>query len=95
MKRDKLVVFWSKREKDFLIRYPRSCDGHLAYGVFCSERRRPNYQRNAENPTPWEWDPSFVKELEARGYDTTTLRFSVQRKASASTVERQLRRGQR
>jgi hypothetical protein len=76
MNRNKLVVFWSKREQDFLFRYPRSADGHLAYGAFCGER-----MRFAPGQTPpFDFDPSFVKELETRGYDLTTLRFSVERK---------------
>lgn len=75
-KRQKLVVFWSKREQDFLIRFPRSADGHLAHHVLLSERMHV-----APNQTPpWDFDPSFVKELEARGYDTTTLRFEVTRR---------------
>lgn len=79
MNRNKLVVFWSKREQDFLIRYPRSCDGSLAYGHFCAKRLR---RAPGETP-PWDFDPSFVKELEARGYDTQTLRFSVERRKPA------------
>lgn len=73
MKRDKLVVFWSKREQDFLIRYPRSCDGHLAYAAFCSETNRT-------------FGRSFVEELKSRGYDLTTLRFSVERKKESPHV---------
>lgn len=71
-KPDKLVVFWSKREQDFLIRFPTKPDGHLAHYVFNCEHPRPN----------GEWTPSFVAELERRGYDTKTLRFSVERKES-------------
>jgi hypothetical protein len=76
MTRNKLVVFWSKREDDFLIRYPRSPDGHLAYGHFCAERQRYDY--TTRGPV---FDPSFVQELEHRGYDVKTLRFSVELKA--------------
>lgn len=72
---DKLVVFWSKREGDFLIRYPSGPDGHLACRHFCSERQRWDY-----NTRQVVFDRSFVAELEARGYDTKTLRFSVRRK---------------
>jgi hypothetical protein len=63
-----------------VIRYPRSCDGHLAHNVFCADRMRSNWHPTPENPYPWDFDPSFVKELEARGYDVTTLRCSVERK---------------
>jgi hypothetical protein len=79
---DKLVVFWSKRERDFMFRYPRSWDGGYAHTVFCSERPRVVWgdELKANGGFPIAWDPSFVKELEARGYDTTTLRFEVQRR---------------
>jgi hypothetical protein len=80
---DKLVVFWSKREKDFLFRFPRSADGHYVNSVFCSDRPRVLYtraEREDNGGSPVAYDPSFVKELERRGYDTTTLRFSVQRR---------------
>jgi hypothetical protein len=89
MKQDKkLVVFWSKRENDFLIRYPRSCDGHLAYGVFCGDRMRlATAAEQREHNLRWDFDPSFVKELEARGYDTTTLRFECKRRPQAPTPD--------
>jgi hypothetical protein len=81
--RNKLVVFWSRREQDFLIRFPRSADGHLAYGMFCGDRLR---RAPGENP-PWDFDLSFVKELERRGYDLTTLRFSIERKPTDEAQE--------
>lgn len=56
MKRDKLVTFWSKRERDFMTRWPRyKADAFLMHGII----------------------RDLVPELEKRGYDTTTLRFSV------------------
>jgi hypothetical protein len=55
-----LKANWSKRERDVMIHYPRSPDGHWLAGVF---------------------DKSFVDELDRRGYDVTTLRFSVKSKA--------------
>ncbi len=41
-------------------------DGHLLYNLLC--------YRSLDR------DVSFVEELERRGYDTTTLRFSVRKK---------------
>lgn len=78
---DVLSVRWSDREEDFVIRYPRRPDGHLAYGIFCADRMRSNPGwKNRLGESPWDFDPSFVKELEARGYDLTTLQFSVRLK---------------
>jgi len=67
-----LHVRWSKKQKDVMIKYPRSPDGHLAFGVLCSKRATPNFKL----PFGVEWLPSFTDELEARGYDITTLKLS-------------------
>ena len=72
---DVLSVRWSKSEDDFVIYYPRSCDGHLVHHAFCGERMR----FEAGNKPPFDFDPSFISELKARGYDVRTLRFSVKR----------------
>lgn len=67
-----LVVKWSKKENDLLIGGPNGPDRHLTHGFF--------------NRTPiLTWDgkvayENFVKELENRGYDITTLKFSIKRK---------------
>jgi hypothetical protein len=66
-----LSVYWSKRENDVMFNYPdgpqTKTDGHLLHVRFNS---------------PWRWhdgqeSPDLVKELESRGYDVKTLRFSV------------------
>ena len=75
-----LVVFWNPRENDFTICYPRSSDGHYAHTVFCSERIA---WRPVEGVV---FDPPFVKELERRGYDLKTLRFSIERKPARATT---------
>jgi hypothetical protein len=66
----KLTMRWSKREQDFVIDSPARPDGHLLHVVLNCERW--NYEGRRE--------PSLVAELDRRGYDTSTLRFSVQRK---------------
>lgn len=60
----KLTYKWSKKEKDFLIHYPRKCDGHLVHGFFSG------YMNGKE----------FMEELEKRGYDLKTLKFEVKEK---------------
>ena len=66
-----LIVKWSKRERDLMIGGPRGCDRHLThYALNC-----------VPGPTK-PGDLSFVDELEKRGYDITTLRFSVMRAES-------------
>lgn len=60
----KLTYKWSKRENDYLINYPRKCDGHLVHGFFAG------YTNGKE----------FMEELEKRGYDLKTLKFEVKLK---------------
>lgn len=74
MKAGRLLVRWSRRENDLLISYPRNNDGALAHAYLCCERPRA-WRLPGEDP----FDPSFVDELRKRGYDITTLRFSVDR----------------
>jgi hypothetical protein len=69
MPKKKLTARWSKRERDYLYSYPDSPDGHLLYGFFAGYTQ----------------GPEFLKELEARGYDMTTLRFSIELKPKPLT----------
>lgn len=52
-----------------------SSDRYFLYCMFCSEQPRWDHEKNG-----LAYDPSFVKELEARGYDLTTLKFSIKKK---------------
>lgn len=63
---------------DFFVLYGPgvpSCDRALLFNVFGGRRMAFNYQQN--QPT---FDPSFLEELGLRGYDLSTLRFSVCKK---------------
>lgn len=53
-------------------------DGHLTYGAFCAPRLRQNFGCNGGPELVY--DKSFLEELIDRGYDITTLKFSVQMK---------------
>ncbi len=67
----KLTFKWSKREKDLICHFPDSPDGALVFDSFTSERFRPASKI---------WSKSFVAELKERGYDITTLKFSIKKK---------------
>lgn len=57
-------------------------DGALLHYLLASKRQRMLYgeeQRQAGANVAF--DPSFIEELEARGYDLTTFKFSIQKKA--------------
>ena len=72
-----LKVRYSKREKDLLIEYPRRCDGSLMYYHLCCEH--PHYNFGMKDKL-YEMEKSLVKELEERGYDIKTLKFSIKLK---------------
>ena len=48
----------------------------LLHSVLANERCRPSMK----NFPGYEMDRSLVDELEARGYDITTIKFSIQKK---------------
>ena len=52
-----------------------SPDGHLLYGIFCLKRPFWDYQTNTLGH-----DKSLMDELILRGYDITTLQFSIKKK---------------
>ncbi len=66
-----LRVRWSKRDKDVMYDYPRKCDGSLLHYWFSSR---------IVSEKPFEVSKSLFQELEARGYDITTFKMSIQRK---------------
>jgi hypothetical protein len=49
------------------------CDGRLLHYMLSGKRY---------SPVDKAWDASFLEELEKRGYDLTTLKFSIQKKVS-------------
>jgi hypothetical protein len=55
----------------------KSADGSLLHWVLGCE-----HPRMSTGGMPMEWDQSFLKELHARGYDLTTLRFSIRKRQS-------------
>lgn len=64
-------------------------DGALLHYMFAGKRQRQaisDEDKKASGGYPIVFDKSFLEELEVRGYDMTTLKFSIQKKA-ASTPE--------
>jgi hypothetical protein len=56
-------------------------DSRLIMSAFTSERLELVYGEEREKiGYPYKWVHSLAKELEARGYDITTLRFSIEQK---------------
>jgi len=72
-KKPHLRLKWSKRENDVMIDYPRSCDGHYVHYMLGCKR----YDHDPITKTRKE-ENSFFEELDKRGYDLTTIKFSIQ-----------------
>lgn len=70
-KDDMLHAYWSAREQDLVLHHPAGpqtgADGHMLYGALCYDKLIGGLP--------------FVKELEKRGYDIKTLKFSIAKKA--------------
>ena len=77
---NKLSIIFDKRKNDFFVKYPKRCDGALAINTICGDILKHVMPTEKEPPFNFEVF-NFVKELEARGYDITTLRFSCELKA--------------
>lgn len=79
---NKLSVIYDKREQDFVVKYPRRCDGALTIDWLCGnilKWKLPTKDSGLRYPYNWE-EMNFVKELEKRGYDPKTIRFSIELK---------------
>ncbi len=84
-KKDGAIKFQHGRldgEYDFLVLYgndvPR-CDRALVMQSFTSKVLRQDWKNNGAVI----FEDSFIEELDKRGYDTTTIKFSIERKETA------------
>jgi len=77
MKADKIVAKYSKREKDFIVSYPNKPDGILVLNHLFQDRLEYRFLR--ENGLNYEV-VNFIKELDRRGYDPKTIKFSIEKK---------------
>jgi len=78
----KLSLIWDKRQKDFIVKYPLRCDGALIMSAIVSDNLKWCLPDDADNKSyPYNWKKENIKdELEKRGYDLTTLKFSIELK---------------
>lgn len=65
----KLIMEYSKKERDIVVHYPSRYDGHLAYDALYSKQ----YNRIKDI-----YSKSFIEELVDRGYNIETLKFSIE-----------------
>lgn len=94
MKEDVLAIKWSKREKDLMIHYPRRCDGALIQSHICADVCEFDFQKWIEQKRTGKNDDyaayrvfNLITELKNRGYDITTLKFSIQLKKDEPIIQ--------
>jgi hypothetical protein len=80
-----LAIKWSKREHDLMIYYPRSCDGHLIQSYICANIHEFDFlkwidEQHKNRPNACYRTFNLKDELIRRGYDITTLKFSIELK---------------
>lgn len=66
-------------------------DANLLHYMLCCQRQRMVYgeEREKNGGYPVVFDPSFIDELKARGYDITTFKFSIQKLPAAPQEDKQ------
>ena len=78
-----LKVYWSKKENDFMVQYPRKCDGSLIqFKLFHQNMIFDLIKYNTETCydrqiLPYKMELDLIKELVKRGYDKTSLKFEI------------------
>lgn len=85
-----MKVFWGRADRwdspDVCVAWggggSNGRDARLILNVINGERMARDWSKPG-GPTIWE--RSLIKELEARGYDITTLKFSIERKKDGNS----------
>ncbi len=78
----KLTLIYDKRQKDFVVKYPLRCDGALIMNTIVGDTLKyeiPGLDKKHYYPYNFSTF-NLIKELEERGYDITTLKFSIEKK---------------
>lgn len=76
----KLSIVWDKRQNDFIIKYPRKCDGFLVASKIIEDQLLWDLDKSANREFYAYRKENLIKELDRRGYDKTTLKFSIELK---------------
>ena len=82
--RPDLRVRWSRRDRALLYGYERDKPTSMVLaGFFEGLTMGALYDYRGRDPKPGD-ERTLAQELDARGYDLTTLRFSIRRKANGA-----------
>ena len=77
---NKLSLIWDKRQKDFVVKYPRRCDGALILHNIINNKLIWDMDKASRREFHCFRSESLKDELEKRGYDLATLKFSIELK---------------
>lgn len=91
MRKITLKVYWSKKENDFVVDYQSKSTGGYVIGHVVGKRVEARRSLNDDSKHGlWEserhlykdgeynfHEHDFIKEMQSRGYDTKTLKFSI------------------
>lgn len=75
-----LRIVWSKKEGDFLIHYPRPEDGRLINNKILAEQLEWGGLEGKDKGWTNYKTFNLIEELDRRGYDTKTLKFTIKLK---------------
>ena len=76
----KLSLIWDKRKKDFIAKYPRRCDGALIANKLVGDCLLFDLDKALADIKLCFKVENLKEELEKRGYDLTTIKFSIELK---------------
>jgi len=80
---DKLRLYWNKRQDDLMTYHPPAAgsraDARLIMGMLDNKRHKPTREGESSFETE-NTEQSYLDELDARGYDITTIKFSIEPK---------------
>lgn len=86
LKEGELRMYWGKLPRDnpdIIFEWKGEAsmkrDSRFLYAALASDKPDPHVQ-----PIFSKMNPSFIKELEMRGYDITTIKFSIMKKKDES-----------
>ena len=75
---NKLSLIYDKRQKDFVVKYPRRCDGALIINKLVGDVLVWDLQKTIAKERINYRVENLKEELESRGYNLSTLKFSIE-----------------
>lgn len=81
----KAKYFYSKRHRDFVLKWDAGCKqaAVIFHNLFFGAQCRPDYE--PRRSCHFKFDPSVLEQLEAAGYDTKTLRVTIEKKSTPAS----------